>query len=154
MATALDIDRDHILTIASDRTEAGAAVVLRRAFYGPVASETTGWLFTLCLGLFVSFFCLGPGVVVWRMLSELMPTRIRFTVLGIALLINQGVSTAISAVFLPIVGNYGFYAIFLFWAACTTIYFITAQFFLPETKGRTLEEIEELFERSQQKEFA
>ena len=33
MATALDIDRDHILTIASDRTEAGAAVVLRRAFY-------------------------------------------------------------------------------------------------------------------------
>jgi SP family myo-inositol transporter-like MFS transporter 13 len=154
VATALDTDRDHILTIAPDRTEAGATLVLRRAFYGPVASETTGWLITLCLGLFVSFFSLGPGVVVWLMLSELMPTRIRSTGMGIALLINQGVSTAIAAVFLPIVGNYGFYAIFLFWAACTTIYFITAQFFLPETKGRTLEEIEEYFERSQQKEFA
>ncbi len=45
-----------------------------------------------------------------------------------------------------VVGNYGFYAIFLFWAGCTVIYFITATFFLPETKGRTLEEIEAYFE--------
>jgi MFS family permease len=154
VATALDTDRDHVLAIAPDRTEAGDALILQRAFYGPVASETTGWLITLCLGLFVSFYSLGPGVVVWLMLSELMPTRIRSTGMGIALLINQGISTAIAAVFLPIVGNYGFYAIFLFWAACTTIYFITATFFLPETKGRTLEEIEEYFEHSQRKEFA
>ena len=31
-------------------------------------------------------------------------------------------------------------------AGCTVIYFITAAFFLPETKGKTLEEIEEHFE--------
>ena len=74
------------------------------------------------------------------------PTRIRSTGMGIALLINQGVSTAIAAVFLPVVGQYGFYAIFLFWAGCTAVYFITATFFLPETKGRTLEEIENYFE--------
>jgi MFS family permease len=96
--------------------------------------------------MFVSFFSLGPGVVVWLMLSELMPTRIRSTGMGIALLINQGVSTAIAAVFLPVVGHYGFYAIFLFWAACTIVYFLTAAFLLPETKGKTLEEIEEYFE--------
>jgi hypothetical protein len=35
---------------------------------------------------------------------------------------------------------------FLFWAGCTVVYFITAAFFLPETKGKTLEEIEEHFE--------
>lgn len=154
VATALNTDLDHVLTIAPERTEASAPLVIRRAFYGPVASETTGWLITICLGLFVSFFSLGPGVVVWLMLSELMPTRIRSTGMGIALLINQGVSTAIAAVFLPVVGNFGFYAIFLFWAACTAIYFITATFFLPETKGRTLEEIEEYFEHSQPKKFS
>jgi hypothetical protein len=35
---------------------------------------------------------------------------------------------------------------FLFWAACTLVYFLTATFFLPETKGKTLEEIEAYFE--------
>jgi hypothetical protein len=88
----------------------------------------------------------GPGVCVWLALSELMPTRIRSSGMGIALLINQGVATLIAAVFLPIVGNYGYYAMFLFWAGCTVVYFITAAFFLPETKGKTLEEIEEHFE--------
>jgi hypothetical protein len=110
-----------------------------------VASQATGWLVTICLGLFISFYSIGPGVVVWLTLSELMPTRIRSTGMGIALLLNQGTSTLIAAVFLPVVGNYGFYAMFFFWAGCTAFYFMTATLFLPETKGRTLEEIEEWF---------
>jgi SP family myo-inositol transporter-like MFS transporter 13 len=154
VATALNTDHDPTLTIAPDRTDANAPLSIRRAFYGPVASETTGWLITLCLGFFVSFFSLGPGVVVWLMLSELMPTRIRSTGMGIALFINQGVSTSIAAVFLTVVGTYGYYAMFLFWTACTAIYFVTATFFLPETKGLTLEEIEEYFEHPQQKKLA
>ncbi len=36
--------------------------------------------------------------------------------------------------------------VFVF-AACTVAYFVTAAFFLPETKGKTLEEIEARFER-------
>ena len=88
-----------------------------------------------------------PGVCVWLALSELMPTRIRSVGMGVALLINQGVATGIAAFFLPIVGNYGYFAMFGFWAGCTVIYFITAAFFLPETKGKTLEEIEEHFEK-------
>jgi hypothetical protein len=55
------------------------------------------------------------------------------------------------AVFLPVVGNYGYSAMFFFWAACTVIYFVTAAFFLPETKGKTLEEIEAYFERGEAK---
>lgn len=149
IATVLDTDPANLVTIAPEGKEVGSPLIIQRAFYGPVASETIGWLITVCLGLFVSFFALGPGVVVWLMLSELMPTRIRSTGMGIALLINQGVSTAIASVFLPVVGNYGFYAIFLFWAGCTAVYFITATFFLPETKGRTLEEIEAYFESPQ-----
>jgi hypothetical protein len=88
----------------------------------------------------------GPGVVVWLAMTELMPTRIRSIGIGVTLLLNQGASTLIAAVFLPVVGNYGYAAMFFFWAACTVVYFITAMFFLPETKGKTLEEIEMYFD--------
>jgi hypothetical protein len=62
------------------------------------------------------------------------------------LLINQTVSTTIAAIFLPTVGAHGYATMFFTFAGCTVVYFITAFFFLPETKGKTLEEIEEHFE--------
>ena len=96
---------------------------------------------------FIAAFSIGPGVCVWLALSELMPTRIRSVGMGVALLINQGTGTLIAGAFLPIVGNYGFHVMFLFWTACTVVYFVTAAFFLPETKGKSLEEIEQLFAR-------
>jgi SP family myo-inositol transporter-like MFS transporter 13 len=147
VVTTVSTDQPAVLSIAPQGNSASMPLTIKRAFYGPIASETTGWLITLCLGLFVSFFSLGPGVVVWLALSELMPTRIRSTGMGIALVLNQGVSTIIAAVFLTVVGNRGFYAMFFFWALCTTVYFITSAFFLPETKGKTLEEIEALFDQ-------
>lgn len=98
-----------------------------------------------CLMAFVAGFAIGPGVCVWLALSELMPTRIRSLGMGIGLLINQGISTAIAAMFLPVVARYGYAAMFAFWAACTVGYFLVATLWLPETKGRTLEEIEAEF---------
>ena len=100
----------------------------------------------LTLFVFMAFFAIGPGVCVWLALSELMPTRIRSNGMSIALLINQAVSTGIAAVFLPTVGKYGYSTMFWGFAGCTVIYFITAAVFLPETKGKTLEEIEAHFE--------
>jgi MFS family permease len=146
VATVLSDSDQPVLTIAPEAKTAAAPLVIRRALYGPVPAETTGWLVAACLAMFIMSFAVGPGVVVWLALSELMPTRIRSTGMGIALLLNQGVSTLIAGVFLPVVGNYGYSAMFFFWAGCTVIYFITAAFFLPETKGRSLEEIEMLFE--------
>jgi len=119
--------------------------------YGAIPNQTTGWIVAGCFILFIASFASGPGVCVWLALSELMPTRIRSNGMSIALLVNQAVSTTIAAVFLPTVGKYGYSSMFLFWAACTVIYFITAAFFLPETKGKTLEEIEEHFEGKKSK---
>jgi hypothetical protein len=93
----------------------------------------------------MAFFAVGPGVCVWLALSELMPTRIRSNGMSIALMLNIAVSTAIAAVFLPSVGKYGYAAMFFIFAGCTVVYFVTAMFFLPETKGKTLEEIEAHF---------
>jgi len=123
-----------------------APLVIENALVTPVPSERNGWLtaaFTFC---FMAFFAAGPGVCVWLALSELMPTRIRSNGMSIALLVNQAVSTSIAATFLPAVGRYGYSTVFFGFAACTVVYFVTAMFFLPETKGKTLEEIEQHFE--------
>jgi len=95
----------------------------------------------------MAFYAVGPGVCVWLALSELMPTRIR----------SNGMKHRPAAqpggfhrhrrpYFCPTVGKYGYATIFFGFAACTVIYFLTAAFFLPETKGKTLEEIEAHFE--------
>jgi len=123
-----------------------APLKIDNALITPVPSRQNGWLVAITLYVFIAFFAVGPGVVVWLALSELMPTRIRSNGMSIALLINQGFSTGIAAVFLPTVGKYGYSAMFFGFAACTVVYFIAAVFFLPETKGKTLEEIEAHFE--------
>ena len=123
-----------------------APLRIENALITPVPSRQNGWLVAITLYLFVAFYAVGPGVCVWLALSELMPTRIRSNGMSIALLINQGFSTTIAAVFLPTVGRYGYATMFFAFAACTVVYFVTATFFLPETKGKTLEEIEAYFE--------
>jgi len=125
-----------------------APLQIDHAFITPLSSETNGWLTAVLLFIFVAFFAVGPGVCVWLALSELMPTRIRSNGMGIALFLNTAVSWAIAAVFLPTVGAHGYATVFFAFAGFTVVYFITATFFLPETKGKTLEEIEEHFERS------
>lgn len=123
-----------------------ADLKILNALITPVPDPSNGWLIAICIFVFIGFFAVGPGVCVWLALSELMPTRIRSNGMSIALLINQAVSTTIAAIFLPTVGKYGYATMFFAFAAFTVIYFITATFFLPETKGKTLEEIEEHFE--------
>jgi MFS transporter, SP family, solute carrier family 2 (myo-inositol transporter), member 13 len=122
-----------------------APLVIQKALVGRVPDPAHGWLVALGLYVFVTFYALGPGVVVWLALSELMPTRIRSNGMSIALVINQLVSTTLAAIFLPFVSKHGYSSMFFLFAGFTVIYFITAAFFLPETKGKTLEEIEAHF---------
>lgn len=135
----------HLNPFPDPTSAAHAPLVLERASLGAVPSPAHGWAVTICILFFVAFFAVGPGVCVWLALSELMPTRIRSNGMSIALLINQFVSTSIAAVFLPMVGRHGYASMFFFWAGCTVVYFLVATFLLPETKGKTLEQIEAHF---------
>jgi MFS family permease len=132
-----------VADLAAART---APLKIENALITPVPSVQTGWLTAIFIFCFMAFFSVGPGVCVWLALSELMPTRIRSNGMAIALVINQTVSTVIAAMFLPTVGKFGYGTMFFAFAGFTVVYFITAAFFLPETKGKTLEEIEEHFE--------
>lgn len=139
--------RLHLNPFPDPAASADAPLRIESARLGPVPSAAHGQWTALCILAFVAFFAVGPGVCVWLALSELMPTRIRSNGMSIALLINQLVSTSIAAVFLPTVGRHGYSAMFFFWAGCTLVFFVVAARLLPETKGRTLEEIEAFFAR-------
>jgi len=122
-----------------------APLKIERAQVGLVPSSQNGWKVALCLFVFMAGFAMGPGVCVWLALSELMPTRIRSNGMSIALVINQLVSTTLSGIFFPFVSKHGYSSMFFLFACFTALYFVVAAFFLPETKGKTLEQIEALF---------
>lgn len=139
--------RLHLNPFPDPAAGAAAPLSIETARLGPLPTTGHGWLVAVAICLFVASFAVGPGVCVWLALSELMPTRIRSNGMSIALLINQFVSTSIAAVFLPTVGRHGYSTIFFFGAACTVVYFLASAFLLPETRGKTLEEIDAHFAR-------
>ncbi|MBQ5530945.1 MAG: MFS transporter [Kiritimatiellae bacterium] len=119
-------------------------LAISKAWVAP--SMATGVLATMFFFMFIGFYAVGPGVCVWLALTELMPTRIRANGMAIAMIINQGVSAGIATVFprwCAATNDDG--TVFFVLAGFTVVYFITAAFFLPETKGRTLEQIERYF---------
>jgi MFS family permease len=123
-----------------------APLKIDKALVGRVPDASHGWRVAFWLFVFRVFFSLGPGVCVWLALSELMPTRIRSNGMSIALAISQVAATVQAGIFLPFVGRFGYSSIFFLFAGFTVIYFLVAAFWLPETKGMTLEEIEAHFE--------
>ena len=101
------------------------------------------------LGAFILmqvFYSLGPGICVWLVLSELMPTRIRANGMAIALFANQFTAWGLASSFFPMVNAWGYGPVFFMFAATGVLYFITVCF-IPETKGRSLEEIEAYFSK-------
>ena len=115
-------------------------LALKRGWLAP--SLLSGWLAVAGIALFIASFSIGPGVVVWLALSELMPNRIRANGMAIGLFINMMVAYLIADVFLQLVEKWGYAPVLFMLAGFAVVYFITAAFFLPETKGKTLEEIE------------
>lgn len=135
--------RNPLAKLADART---APLVIERARLSPVPDHKLGIQLELALLAFIAFFAIGPGVCVWLALSELMPTRIRSIGMSIALVINQFVSTLVALVFLPVVSKYGYSTIFMLFAGTALVYLLSVAFMLPETKGKTLEEVEQGFE--------
>ena len=144
------VGRTKLLKIGTGGMTIGLAciggVFLAIERFGVEANNFTG-LLTLCAFFAMQiFYALGPGICVWLVLSELMPSRIRANGMGVALFMNQLVACALASTFRPWVEAWGWSSMFFFFAANGILYFATA-FFIPETKGKSLEELERLFEK-------
>jgi SP family xylose:H+ symportor-like MFS transporter len=110
------------------------------------------WLLTF-ICTYIGCFALSVGPVTWVILSEIFPTRIRGRALGIATVCLWSANFVISQTFPMLDKNQWLVATFRhafpFWmygAFCVLAVLFTARF-VPETKGRTLEEIEQWWQR-------
>ena len=113
---------------------------------GVAANNFTGLLTMFAFFFMQVFYALGPGLCVWLVLSELMPLRIRANGMAIALFMNQFVAWGLASWFRPWVAAWGWSSMFFFFAVNGVLYFVTSCF-IPETKGKSLDELETLFEK-------
>jgi SP family galactose:H+ symporter-like MFS transporter len=104
-----------------------------------------GYLIAMGLILFIIFFAIGPGVVVWLAISELMPMPIRGKGMSICLFANCLSSALLASVFLDLTKYIGYAGVFWMCGGFTLIYLLICIFLLPETKNKSLEEIEQYF---------
>jgi len=104
-----------------------------------------GYLTLAGLVLYILFFAVGPGVVIWLILSELMPMSIRGKSMSVALFLNSLTSTLFAGVFMTLAHWIGYTGIFWLCSGSTMIYLFMAIYCIPETKNRSLEEIEQYF---------
>ncbi|MEV0691020.1 sugar porter family MFS transporter [Streptomyces sp. NPDC050388] len=101
---------------------------------------TQGWVALVAAHMFVLFFALSWGVVVWVMLGEMFPNRIRAAALGVAAAAQWIANWAITASF-PSLAEWNLsttYVIYTFFAALSIPFVLK---FVKETKGKALEEM-------------
>ena len=102
----------------------------------------------LVLGLILAYIacfsaCIGP--VFWTLMPEIFPNRVRGTAMAVPVL-TQWVANALVVLFFPLAFNsIGKASTFFFLAAMALAQLFFTLFFVPETKGKTLEEIETHF---------
>lgn len=95
----------------------------------------------LALAVFKAMFSLSWGTVVRIVVSEMLPTRVRASMQGLSQMFNYGATFVLTLLF-PVLLATGTGVAFGFFALMGIVAFVVVQRFLPETKGRTLEEIE------------
>ncbi len=91
---------------------------------------------------YVCFFGIGLGPITWVVLSEIFPLKIRGKAVGMALFANWFANYLIALTFLPLLTKLGMSLTFFMYALITLIACIFVYFCIPETKGKSLEEIE------------
>lgn len=106
----------------------------------PAPSDTAGLIALIAANLFVVSFGMSWGPVVWVLLGEMFPNRIRGAALGLAAAAQWIANCAITASF-PALGDFSLGVAYGFYALCAVLSFFFVWKFVAETKGKHLEDM-------------
>jgi sugar porter (SP) family MFS transporter len=102
----------------------------------------------VCLGAFIASFAATWGPVVWVMIPEVLPLKLRGTAMGVAVFCNWAANFLVAQTFPPLLAKLGPGPVFLGYAALGVLAAVFVKAFVAETKGRSLEEIEADLQRA------
>jgi MFS family permease len=100
------------------------------------------WLVLTDVLVYLAAFDLGLGPIFWLLISEIYPTTVRAQAMSLATLANWASDFLVTATFLTVVEHLGMRGCFLLFAGLCVVAFLFSLRMVPETRGRTLERIE------------
>jgi SP family galactose:H+ symporter-like MFS transporter len=117
-------------------------IILGLAFAFPDLLRMHGWIAIGSLMLYVAAFAIGLGPVFWLLISEIYPLKIRGLAMSIATVANWGANLIVALTFLTLTQKIGKSWTFWLYGLISIGAVFFTHFLVPETKGRSLEEIE------------
>lgn len=118
------------------------SLIIMAVLIWTIGITSSSWIIIICLSLFIVFFGITWGPILWVMLPEMFPTRARGAATGVATLVLN-IGTLIVAQLFPILNNaLSTEWVFLIFAMIGVFALAFVIKYLPETRSRSLEEIE------------
>ncbi len=121
--------------------------VLGWAFHSNVRSEALSWLAVISMMVYVASFAISLGPIFWLLIAEIYPLQVRSSSEGLAATFNWGSNLLVSLTFLTLLQGIGAPKTFWLYGLCAIGAWIFSYSFVPETKGRTLEQIEQFWRK-------
>ena len=146
--STLVVDRlgRRILLLISDSVMAICSLLLGIFFYlkDEKHDDTSsyGWLPLLSVCVFITVFSLGFGPIPWMMIGELFPPQIKGIASSLSCLLNWFLAFIVTKLYQDLSIAVGSYTTFWIFAGISAVGTVMVFFFLPETKGKSMDEIQ------------
>ena len=111
-------------------------------------SSGLAWLAVICLMGYVASFAISLGPIFWLLIAEIYPLKVRGLAEGTAATFNWGSNLIVSLTFLTLLEKLGPSPTFALYALFSVASWLFSYYLVPETKGKTLEQIEEVWRKA------
>jgi SP family galactose:H+ symporter-like MFS transporter len=96
--------------------------------------------------VFIASFAFSLGPVVWTVINEIYPSHVRGRGVAVATAANWGAAWLVTQFFLTLTNRLGESGTFALFAVMCVVSYVFIWKLVPETKGKTLDEIQQMFE--------
>ncbi|KAG7154095.1 Facilitated trehalose transporter Tret1-2-like 6 [Homarus americanus] len=139
-----------LLLIVSSSLMALSIVALGEFFYEKMEDESwaikkLSWLPLVSLIIFISAFSIGYGPIPWLMIGELFPSNVKEAAGSFSTMVNWSLSFVVTLSFVPLQSVLGVHGVYWLYGSICVVNLLFCVTLVPETKGKTLDEITAYF---------